>query len=63
MIEFVDRTDPMVRQLLRNRRDQCADYDPGLFDRWLNEIFHVVRSERLESGTRTLYYACPRSAP
>ncbi len=61
VIEFVDRPDPMVRQLLRNRRDKCADYDPQLFDRWLNEIFDVVRSERLESGTRTLYYACPRS--
>lgn len=61
VIEFVDRPDPMVKQLLRNRRDQCADYDPQLFDRWLREIFDVVRSEPLDSGTRTLYYACPRA--
>jgi hypothetical protein len=61
VIEFVDRPDPMVQNMLRNRRDQCADYDPDLFDRWLNEFFEVMRSERLDSGTRTLYYACPRS--
>jgi hypothetical protein len=61
VIEFVDRNDPMVKQLLLNRRDQCVDYDPILFDRWLNEFFDVVRTEKLGSGTRTLYYACPRS--
>lgn len=61
VIEFVDRPDPMVQQMLRNRRDKCVDYDPGLFDRWLHEFFDVVRSKPLESGTRTLYYACPRS--
>ena len=61
VIEFVGKDDAMVQQLLRNKRDNYADYDPELFDRWLNELFDVVRSERLESGTRTLYYAVPRS--
>jgi hypothetical protein len=61
VIEFVDRDDPMVVNMLCNRRDKCADYDPGLFHRWLNEMFDVVRSERLDSGTRTLYDARPRS--
>ena len=61
VIEFVGKDDAMVQQLLRNRRDNYADYDPELFDRWLNEFFDVVRSERLESGTRTLYYAVPKS--
>jgi ribosomal protein L11 methylase PrmA len=61
VIEFIGKDDAMVQQLLRNRRDNYADYDPEPFDRWLNEFFEVVRSERLESGTRTLYYAVPRS--
>ncbi|MBI3860898.1 MAG: methyltransferase, partial [Planctomycetia bacterium] len=61
VIEFVDRTDPMVKLLLRNRRDKCADYERHLFDRWLGETFDVVRSLELESGTRTLYYVCPRT--
>jgi ribosomal protein L11 methylase PrmA len=60
VIEFVGKDDAMVQQLLRNKRDNYGDYDPDLFDRWLHEFFEVVRSERLESGTRVLYYAVPR---
>lgn len=60
VIEFVEKNDAMVQQLLRNKRDNYDDYDPELFERWLHELFEVVRSERLESGTRTLYYAVPR---
>lgn len=62
IIEFVEKSDPMVQLLLRNRRDDCPDYDRGLFERWLNEFFDVARSERLESGTRTLYYAVARAS-
>jgi hypothetical protein len=62
VIEFVERTDPMVQALLRNRRDSCDDYDLGNFGLWLHEYFDVVRQERLESGTRTLYYALTRQA-
>lgn len=61
VIEFIGKDDAMVQQLLRNKRDNYADYEPELFDRWLNEFFEVVRSERLESGTRALYYAVPRT--
>ena len=61
VIEFVGKDDPMVQQLLRNKRDNYADYEFELFEIWLNEFFEVVRSERLESGTRTLFYAVPKS--
>ncbi|MBS0266163.1 MAG: class I SAM-dependent methyltransferase [Planctomycetes bacterium] len=61
VIEFVDRHDPMVQQMLRNRRDQSADYTPELFERWLREYFDVLRQEPLESGSRTLYYARPKT--
>jgi SAM-dependent methyltransferase len=60
VIEFVDKTDPMVVQLLGSRRDIYADYDPGQFDAWMKEYFNVVRCERLASGTRVLYYAISR---
>lgn len=63
VIEFVAPQDPMARLLLRNRRDECCDYNQETFDRCLDEFFEVVRSEPLESGTRALYYATARSAP
>jgi hypothetical protein len=63
VIEFVDRDDSMVQILLRNRRDACDDYERGHFEHWLHEHFDVVRQERLESGTRTLYYAATRPTP
>jgi hypothetical protein len=62
VIEFVGRGDPMVRALLRNRRDTCADYEREYFERSLNDLFEVRRSEELASGTRTLYYALARAA-
>lgn len=61
LIEFVDKRDPMVQTLLRNKADIYDDYDAGPFDTWLNEAFDVVASESLTSGTRTLYYAKARN--
>ncbi len=62
VIEFVDRSDPLVQVLLRNRRDTCADYDRQHFENCLNERFEVVRTEQLESQTRRLYFALNREA-
>lgn len=61
VIEFITKDDPMVRRLLRGRRDNYADYEPHVFDRLLSEMFNVVRKETLASGTRTLYFAEVRS--
>jgi hypothetical protein len=61
VIEFVDRDDPMVQAMLRHRRDTCPDYDLQLFRTWLDELFHVVRSEQLSNPARSLYYVMPRS--
>jgi hypothetical protein len=63
VIEFVSKADPMVRRLLRSRRDNYTDYEPAQFERLLSAKFDIVRYETLESGTRTLYHAAPRSAP
>jgi ribosomal protein L11 methylase PrmA len=61
VIEFVDKQDPMVVQLLRGRRDNYSDYDRAHFERSLGERFEVHHSEVLGSGTRKLYYATSRS--
>jgi SAM-dependent methyltransferase len=63
VIEFPTREDPMVQQLLAPKRDGLhPDYELGFFERCLNDAFEVERSERLESGTRVLYYARPKGA-
>ena len=61
VIEFPTREDPMVKKLLAPKRDGLhPDYELGFFERTLNEAFDVERSERIESGTRVLYFARPK---
>jgi SAM-dependent methyltransferase len=61
VIEFPTREDPMVKKLLAPKREGLhPDYELGFFERILNEAFDVERSERLESGTRVLYFARPK---
>jgi hypothetical protein len=61
VIEFPTREDPMVKKLLAPKRAGLhPDYELGYFERTLNEAFAVERSERLESGTRVLYFARPK---
>jgi hypothetical protein len=50
-----------VRKLLAPKREGLhPDYELEFFERCLGEAFEVERSERLESGTRVLYFARPR---
>jgi SAM-dependent methyltransferase len=61
VIEFPTREDPMVKQLLAPKRDGLhPDYELEFFERTLKDAFEVERSERLESGTRVLYFARPK---
>jgi hypothetical protein len=61
VIEFPTREDPMVKKLLAPKREGLhPDYELEFFERALGEMFDVERSERLESGTRVLYYARPK---
>jgi SAM-dependent methyltransferase len=63
VIEFPTREDPMVQKLLAPKREGLhPDYELGFFERCLGEAFDVQRSERLESGTRVLYFAVPKRA-
>lgn len=61
VIEFVDKSDPMVQTLLRNKSDAYDDYELSLFDRWMRESFDVAQTKTLSSGTRTLYHAKART--
>ena len=61
VIEFPTREDPMVKKLLAPKREGLhPDYELGNFERVLNDAFEVERSERLQSGTRVLYFARPK---
>ena len=62
VIEFADRDDPMVQQLLAAKRPEThADYGRVHFERCLAEAFAIERSTQLPSGTRVLYLARPRT--
>jgi SAM-dependent methyltransferase len=61
VVEFPTREDPMVQKLLAPKREGLhPDYELDFFERCLGEAFDVQRSERLESGTRVLYFATPK---
>ena len=61
VIEFPTREDVMVKTLLGPKREGLhPDYERENFERVLSERFEIERSERLESGTRLLYFARPK---
>lgn len=60
VIEFPHRPDPMVQRLLSGKGAEAnADYGLENFEHELRQRFRVERSEKLPSGTRTLYLAKP----
>ena len=61
VIEFPERSDPMVQRLLGGKREGSnPDYERAAFERALEQGFTVDRSLRV-SETRTLYEARPRA--
>ncbi len=61
VIEFADRTDPMVKRLLARKRDDAnPDYRVDLFEQALAARFEIELRQPLASGLRTLYQAHPR---
>jgi SAM-dependent methyltransferase len=60
VIEFPDRSDPMVHRLLSGKRaGSNPDYEREAFERALEDRFVIDRREAV-SDTRTLYEAHPR---
>jgi SAM-dependent methyltransferase len=61
VIEFPDRSDPMVKRLLGGKREGSnPDYEAAVFERELEERFEIDRRMSV-SETRTLYEARPRA--
>ncbi len=62
VIEFVDREDAQVKQLLFNRRDVFTDYSEDAFRSLIKAQFRIERQQVLESGTRTLFFLQPHGS-
>jgi hypothetical protein len=64
VIEFVDRSDPMVERLLRFKDPaQHADYDLPTFERELAARFEVLTRQPLAGGRRILFFARSQRGP
>lgn len=61
VLEWVDRQDPMVVQMLKNRRDIFSDYHEERLLEELTGRFTILRSVQLPSKTRRLYLLQPVS--
>lgn len=59
VIEFPTKRDPMVQALLRNKRDQYADYDQANFERLVSSRFTIAKRVQLPSGERFIYRVDP----
>lgn len=55
LVEFVDRDDPMVVQLLANKSVDHADYSLARFQHEVAKHFDIEARQELSSGPRTLY--------
>ena len=60
VLEFVDKSDSMVAELLRNKDDQYVDYEKGFLEKNLKKFYRIQSQQNLKSGMRTLYYCVPR---
>jgi hypothetical protein len=61
VIEFVPRSDPMVRRMLAWRSEgSCPDYEPATFERALTESFEVAERREVPDSGRILYTLRPR---
>lgn len=56
LIEFVPKTDPMVKKLLLNRSDIFTDYSQMEFEKSFGQHFRLVQKWSLPESARLLYY-------
>ena len=59
VIEWVDRGDPMIEQMLQHRRDVFRDYQADAFEQSVKRRFQILSRERLPSATRELFWLRP----
>jgi len=60
VLEYVDRADAQVQQLLANREDVFSDYNREVFRLQVDRAFVVVQEQSLAGGTRTLLWLQPK---
>lgn len=63
IIEWVDRSDPMVKQMLTDRRDVFNDYTRERFEAAMSRNFRTERRLSLDGGTRELLFSTPLDLP
>lgn len=56
VVEWVEKEDPMVQLLLRNREDIFKKYTKTLFETLLSKYFRIIKTQDLNKGFRTLYW-------
>ena len=54
VIEFVPKSDPMVRQMLQTRDDVFLDYDEAQFRTYLSARAEVIAEHRFAENGRVL---------
>ncbi len=62
IIEYVDRHDEMVEQLLENKDETYEDYNKNNFIRLLEDKFKVIDRKILKNGKRELFYCVNQNA-
>jgi hypothetical protein len=60
ILEFVDRSDDMVRKLLMNKKEPHLDYKLDQFEAVVRDAFEVRHSQILKNGHRKLFYLEPK---
>ena len=60
VLEYVDREDTQVQQLLANRSDVFSDYSFEAFRALVGQAFEITKEQPLSSGTRTLFLLKPK---
>jgi hypothetical protein len=62
VLEWVERTDPIIRNMLQQRRDVFTDYCDERLQAAVGRHFRTVTEQRLSGGSRTLLLLLPLSA-
>jgi hypothetical protein len=60
IIEFVDRNDTMVKEMLSRKSETHEDYNLQHFEKELERRYEVILSAPLKEGERKIYYCAPR---
>jgi len=55
IIEYIDKTDSKIQQMLLNRKDIFDDYEIENFEKEFSKYFKIIKKEKIETTKRTLY--------